>query len=346
MVVRDDAGPDVSAIVLAYGTEPYLVPCVDALLASEGVVPEVVLVDNGCTDGSVELLAGRRDPRLVIRHPGRNLGYAAGCNEGASVARAPVLAFVNYDAIVDPLALFHLVEATRDESVGLATASIRLAEEPTLLNSAGNDIHYLGLSWSGRFREPADRYPVAQEVTGASGAGMACSQAVWRRLGGFEPTFFMYHDDAELSMRCLLQGLTVSYVPQAVIRHRYEFSRNPRKLYLIERNRLIMVLTTFQARTLALVGPALLVVELAMLALAVREGWGKAKVDSWKWLFAHGEFLLERRRRIQRERRVADRALVPRLVSRIDPGNYELTPAVALLNVFLGAYWRVVRRVI
>lgn len=329
----------VSAVVLAYGAEPFLEPCVRSLLASTGVDVEVVLVDNGCSDGTVDRLAGEQIDGLVVVRPGENLGYAEGCNEGARHATGQVLAFVNYDATVRPETLRRLADVASRPDVGIATGSIRLADEPALLNSAGNDIHFLGLSWSGRFRVPAALHAEEQEVTGASGAGMALTCARWEQLGGFDPTFFMYHDDAELSLRCLLAGLRIVYVPDAVVVHRYEFTRNPRKLYLIERNRLIMLLTSFEARTLLLILPPLLVVEASTLALAVREGWWRAKLRAWWWLATHARYLRDRRSRIQGQRRVSDRAVVGRFVARIEPGNYELSPLVGVLNRGLELYW-------
>jgi len=344
--VTIDEDYDVSVVVLAYGAEPLLEPCVGALLASEGVAVEVVLVDNGCTDGAVTRLEAERPFGLRVVRPGSNLGYAAGCNEGVANASGRVVAFVNADAIASPSALARLCAVALEDGVGIATGSIRLDDEPDLLNSAGNDIHYLGLSWSGRFREPAASYTRREDVTGASGAGMAMTRATWERLGGFDPAFFMYHDDAELSLRCHLLGLRVVYVPDAVIRHRYEFTRNPQKLYLIERNRLIMFLTSMQLRTIVLVLPALVVVEAATFALAVREGWWQAKLRAWAWLLTHGGFLRRRRQTIQRQRTRADRELRDLFVARIEPGNYELSPLVGVLNTGLVAYWAAVRRLL
>lgn len=141
----------VSAVVLAYRAEPWLERCVGALLDSTGVDVEVVMVDNGCTDGAVDRLGERKG--VVVVAPGRNLGFAGGCNAGAARARGDVIAFVNGDALVAPDALSRLAEAARRPSVGVASASVRLADRPDRLNSGGNEIHFLGLSWSGADRK-------------------------------------------------------------------------------------------------------------------------------------------------------------------------------------------------
>src|SRR4051794_39308982 len=137
------AEPRVTAVVLAWQAEPWLRRGVEALLASEKVAVDVVLVDNGCTTDDVETL--ERVPGVSVVRPGRNLGFAGGCNAGARAATGEYLALVNGDAIVEPTALARLVEEAARPDVGVAGASIRLADDPRLLNSAGNPVHVLGL---------------------------------------------------------------------------------------------------------------------------------------------------------------------------------------------------------
>lgn len=334
----------VSAIVLAYGDEPWLERCVDALLASSDVEVEVILVDNGCTDGAVDRLASR--PGVTVVRPGSNLGFPGGCNAGAERARGDVLAFVNADALAAPDALARLADVAKRQSVGIATASVRLADAPELLNSGGNEIHFLGLSWSGAFREPAAAYTTEREVAGASGAGMAMSRETWNSLGGFEERYFLYHEDAELSLRSWQVGRRVVYVPEAVVWHRYEFSRNRRKFHLIERNRSILLLTLFEARTLLLLSPALVALELAMLCLAARRGWIREKFAAWAWLVRHHDWIRSRRAVLQGRRSVPDRQLAPLLASRIQPGNLLLPSWLRPMDAVLAGYWRAVCRLL
>lgn len=333
-----------SAVIVAYGAEPWLKRSVQAVLASEGVDVEVILVDNGCTDGTVDRLERLSDVTVV--RPGANLGFAGGCVIGAEAAAGDVLALVNPDAVTARDALALLCEVALRPDVGIATASVRLAADPDRLNSAGNEIHFLGLSWSGSFGELASAHRLEREALAASGAGMVMRKAVWDAVGGMEEVFFAYYEDADLSLRCWHQGLQVVYVPEAVIVHRYEFSRNNQKFFLVERNRLLLVLTLFEARTLVLLAPALLALELAVLALAVRQGWWRHKVAGWKWVLGHRSWIWARRRRMQGVRLVSDRSLSARFAVAIDPGNLALPAALEPLNHGLAAYWRGVRRLL
>ncbi len=332
----------VSAVIVAYGAEPWLERSVRAALGSEGVDIEVVLVDNGCTDGAVDAVSHL--PGVHAVRPGANLGFAGGCQAGVVASRGDVVAFVNPDAVVAADALAHLAAVAAEPGVAIATAGIRLADRPDAMNSAGNDVHFLGVSWSGAFGEPATEHAVRRQVFAASGAGMAMRREVWDALGGMEAELFAYYEDADLSLRCWQQGLSVVYVPEAVVVHRYEFSRNPRKLFLAERNRLCMVLTLYELRTLWLLAPALLGLELAVVALAVRQGWWRQKLSGWRWLLGRRRWLAERRRVVQAARRVRDRDLAGRFATTLSPGNLVLPDWLDPLDRLLARYWRFVRR--
>jgi GT2 family glycosyltransferase len=337
---EDQALPRVSAVVLAWQAEPWLRRCVEALLASEKVAVDVVLVDNGCTNDDVEVLEPLPGVRVV--RPGQNLGFAGGCNLGVRSATGEYVALVNSDAVVEPTTLARLADEAARPGIGVVGGSVRLADDPRLINSAGNPVHILGLTWAGRMGEPEEGVePV--EVAVASGACLMMRRALWEELGGFDAEYFAYHEDTELSMRVWRRGLRVVYVPDAVAVHRYEFSRNEFKLYLIERNRLMFLATLWGWRALLLLSPALLGLELGMVALAASQGWLGAKLRSWRWLLGHTGHIRRRRRLLQAERTLSDREWMGLLTDRLDTSVIELPAVVGPLNAFMRAYWRLVR---
>jgi GT2 family glycosyltransferase len=334
----------VTAVVLAYGEQPYLLDVVDRLLASTGVEVSVVVVDNGCTSPSLDPLRGR--PGVTLLEPGTNAGFTGGCNLGAQAATTEFLAFINSDALVEPDALAGLVAVAARPEVGIASASLRLADRPELLNSAGNPVHVLGLSWAGSLGEPATEHATEQRIPSATGAAIAVRREVWDALGGFTEEFFAYSEDADLSLRCWQQGWQVVYVPTAVVLHHYEFGRNPLKFYLLERNRLTMVLSLYETRTLLMLSPALLAFELAMWAVAAANGWLPAKLRGYRWLLAERRWLVGHRRAVQRARTCRDRDLAALLTARFDQSVLPLPRGGALLNAAMSAYWGVVRRLL
>lgn len=334
----------VTAVVVSYGEEPWLELSVRAALNSEGVEVDVVLVDNGTTDGGVE--AVRPLASVTVVEPGTNTGFAGGCNLGAGLATAPVIAFINPDAIVEPDAIRELASAVLDPTVGAATANIRLADQPELVNSAGNEIHYLGASWAGGFGEPSADHEKARTVAAASGAAMAMRTDSWIELGGFCEAFFAYYEDADLSLRCYQRGLSVEYVPTAVVRHRYSFGRHRIKYFLAERNRVAMVLTLYERRTLMLLAPMLVAFEIALWAMAIGQGWGREKYRATRWLLSNRDWIRRRRRECQQDRSVDDRQLAWVFSARLDPANFAIPRWLQPLQTCLEVYWRGVRKLL
>jgi len=335
-------------VVLAWQEEPWLPECLDAVLASTGVDVQVVLVDNGCTRTDVATLGVRAG--VTVLTPGQNTGFAGGCNLGAeklTTSSLPLdfIALVNSDCILAPDALSLLVAEARKPEVGPVMASVRLADHPALINSAGNPVHLLGVSWAGDLDEPETR-TVPFDVAGASGAALLLRRELWKRLGGFDDAYFAYLEDTELSLRCARLGLHARCVPTAVARHHYEFSRNPTKMYLLERNRLMLLSTMWPIRGLVMLLPLLCILELGISAQALVQGWGTQKARGWLWLWRNRRHVRARRRRLQVESTVADAEWMRVLTARLDPRVIGSGPATAVANALVGRYWSVVRRLL
>ena len=339
-------GARVSAVVLAYGTQPLLERVIDSLLTSTGVDVDVVLVDNGGEKAVLEKLA--RTPGVRVETPGRNTGFAAGSNLGARAAGGEYVAFVNGDVLVRPDALAELIASLNrpdGPTAGLATASVRLLDEPDVINSAGNPVHFLGLSWAGGLNRPASEYAATRPVAAASGATTVMRRDQFLEVGGFCETLFTYVEDTDLSLRVWQRGWSVTYVPAAVALHDYEFGRNPGKFYLLERNRLFVVMTVFPARLLALVAPALLAFEVAVLAVSLRDRWAREKVRGWWWLIRHLGVVRRRRREVTSARVLGDQEFAALLTSTFDPG-VEGIGVPRSGQRLLDVYWRGVRRLL
>ncbi len=297
---------------------------------------EVVVVDNG---GDVEELDG-----VTVVRPGENLGFAAGNNLGARQAKGDVLVFLNPDTVVAPGALEALVGPLEDPTVGIVSARLRLMNEPELLNSAGNEVHVTGIAWAGLYGERADTVDELREVAFPTGAAMAIRRALFEELGGFTEELFMYQEDLELGWRVRLRGLRIVVSPGADVYHDYDFARNPGKQYLLERNRLAFVLSSYSPRLLLLLSPVLISVEAAMLALALREGWARDKVAGWGWLLRNAGWLRRHRRETQELRKVADRELARWLTPIVSPGMIQVPQPVRAVNPLVARYWDLVKK--
>jgi len=250
----------VSVVIVTFDSGAALECCLASLREGEPEA-EVIVLDNAGADRAV---AERYGVRLL--EPGRNLGFAGGCNRGAAEATGHVLVFLNPDTVVDPGALTRLAETLQDPSIGIAMARLRLLDRPKLLNSGGTVLHVSGLAWAGRYGELADELRELEDVASPSGAAMAIRRDLFRELGGFTEELFMYLEDTELVGAAHLHGLRVVVVPGADVYHDYEFGRHPTKLALLDRNREIFVLTAYSLRLLLLLAPVLAATELAIAA--------------------------------------------------------------------------------
>src|SRR5262249_7106242 len=152
-------------------------------------------------------------------------------------------------------------------------------------NSSGNVLHVSGLAWPGGYGDPVTQVDGVRDIAYASGAACAIRADLFRDLGGFTEGLFLYQEDLELCLRLHQRGLRVVVDPGADVLHEYVFDRSDRrKEYYLERNRLIVLATTYSGRMLVLLAPVLVCVELGLALLALRGGWLREKVRGWAWL--------------------------------------------------------------
>jgi GT2 family glycosyltransferase len=331
-----------SVVIVAYRSGPALMRCLRSIEPEADGDTEVVVVDNG--EGGAEIAEAERIRFVRVMRPGANLGFAGGCNLGARHATGAALVFLNPDTVTAPGAIGALVARLDDPVVGITTARLRLLDRPELLNSAGNVLHVTGLAWAGRYGEPVEQVTQEQEVAYPTGAAMAMRTNVFWELGGFTEELFMYQEDLELAWRARLRGLRILLVPEADVYHEYDYGRHQTKHYFLERNRLVFLSSAYSGRLLILLGPLLVSTELAMLALALKDGWGRDKLAGWAWCVRRAAWLRQRRRKTQALRRVPDRELACYLTSVIDPAMIAVPGLVRVVNPLLERYWSVVRR--
>jgi GT2 family glycosyltransferase len=211
--------PAVSLIIVNHNGASWLERCLPAALAETSPDCELIVVDNGSTDGSVALLESRFPMVRVERLP-ENQGFAGGNNAGARLSRASYLAFVNNDAAPQPGWLSQLRGALEQNSrAAIAASCIVYLHDPQVVDSAGDGFTRLGGAFKRFHGQPASEAQTACEVFGACGAACLIRRAVFDELGGFDPAYFAVHEDVDLSYRCQLLGHRCLYVPSAVVHH-------------------------------------------------------------------------------------------------------------------------------
>lgn len=334
--------PTLSVLIVAFESRDDLAKTLPALLRELGDDDELIVVDNKPGDGSVEL-ARELAPQARIVSPGRNTGFAGGANAGAEAAQGDLLVLLNPDAVPQAGWGEAIRRPWQEERGWTAWQALVADGAGETINSAGNPIHFTGIVWAGGHGRPLAEAPPPSEVPAASGGCLAIRMDAWRRVGGFPPEFFMYHEDVDLSVRLRMAGGTVGIEPTAVVAHDYDFSASADKWRWLERNRLAFVVRTYPGSLLALLAPALLATELALLAVAAAGGWGRQKLRADREFLSWLPRLLRERHVLQRQRTITAAefaaALTPDLDSELISPLVRSWPARLLLR----GYWRLVR---
>jgi len=336
------AGPAVAVVVVCHDSAADLAGTLPALTAQLRAGDELVVVDNASRDGSPDV-ARRLAPDATVLETGANLGFAAGCHVGAGASRAPLLLFLNPDAVPAQ----GCVDALRDCAAtrpgwGAWQALVTMAGG-RLVNTAGNEVHFLGFGWAGRCGEPVDAATGAADVGFASGAALCVRREAWDAAGGFDGRYFMYGEDLDLCLRLRLAGWGIGIEPRAVVEHDYEFAKGAYKWFYLERNRWWTILATYPSRLLALLAPALVCFELALLPVAWRGGWLGAKLRAQAAVLRLLPAMLRRRRLVQATRRVPDAAFAAALTASLDSPYLGAAARVPGVRAAQAAYWRAVR---
>lgn len=318
--------PLVSVIVLTFNAREFVERCLTSVFNQTYRNFEVVVVDNASSDGTAELVR-ERFPQARVICSVANDGYGAGNNLGVRHASGDILVFLNPDAVPERDWLRHLIDGMRQHGRRFATSRITLQSNSQRLNSGGNLIHFLGLSFCRGLNAPCSRFDQVELVSGASGAACAIGRDLFERIGGFDPSFFLYHDDVDLSARALLAGEPCLYVPQANVAHDYSLSVRPIKWGWVEAHRYAVLLKVFRVRTLLILLPALVATDVMTFAFLASRGpaYVAAKLRSYGWVVRHAGSINRNRRRAQAVRALSDREMLRVLADRIP---YEqLAPA-------------------
>lgn len=218
--------PVVWAVVLVYGGEEVTAACIDSLLASDYRALRILLVDNASPDGAGERLRDRY-PQVAYLQTGANLGYAGGNNRGVARALEQGAAYVlvlNNDTVVERDCVARLVETARtQERVGIVAPKILYFDLPDRIWFGGgrfSPARAMGVHLREMTPDERPAVPHVEEITFATGCGFLMPADIARTMPLFDEQFFMYCEDAELSLRLRRAGYRLLYQPAARVYHR------------------------------------------------------------------------------------------------------------------------------
>ncbi len=339
--IPSNQSPVASVIVVNYNGGRLLENCLRSLFETKFTPIEVIVVDNGSTDGSADLVAFRFPSAKLIRLP-RNEGYSVANNLGIRAARGEYLVLLNSDIEVNPEWLSILVKVAQQKpEVAFLQPKILFLEKGDTINSAGNEIHFAGFGiCRGIGVRDLGQYDRSEEIGYASGACVMVSRKALDEIGLLDEIFFAYGEDKDWGWRAKMMGYTSMYVPAARVYHKWSavLGWSPKKMYYLELERLVSVLKNYAKRTFIILAPILLLVELAVLLHAAAKGWLSYKILAYVHTFSLREEIKKRRNELSQKKRVPDGLLIREFVFQL---QHPYVRRLALpLNAICGVYGR------
>ena len=245
----------ISIIILNWNGLKDTLECLESVKKIDYPDFEVIVVDNGSTDGSAQFIR-QRFPDVRFIQNSENLGYAEGNNVGIRYALGHGAEFVlvlNNDTIVDKNILLAFVKGAADyPDAGVFGAKIYNFDDPNRIWHAGGILDQktaemyqngFGVLDDGTF------YITAVEIDYACGCSLFFRREVAEKIGLFDPDFFLYYEDTDLCFRARRAGFKVMYIPAAKLWHKVSASfrptPSPSSYYYLTRNRLLFARRNF-----------------------------------------------------------------------------------------------------
>ncbi len=334
--------PKVSIIIVNWNGLEHLGTCLESLQAQTLRDFEVVLVDNGSTDGSIAFLKASYPWVNLVELP-TNTGFATGNNIGLEHAAGEYIVALNNDTRADARWLETIVRvADANPQVGMVGSRICAFDDPDVIDSLGHGVCRDGMS-RGRFRLrrwSAMKMGEVEEILFPSACVALYRRTMLDETGFFDDDFFAYAEDTDLGLRCRLAGWGALLATGAVVEHKYSRTGgvfSPLKIRLVERNHYWVALKCFPLRMLLLVPFFTIVRYLVQVCIVFsakgsgeefRESGAKPALigaiikGTWEALLGVPRMLVKRRR-IMGARKISGREMA-RLLTKYRMGFREL----------------------
>lgn len=287
--------------------------CLPSVLAQTCQGFELILVDNGSTDGSVEFVQNNFPGIHIIKNE-RNLGFAEANNLAIRATTAPYIVTLNNDTRVDPEWLTEMVKAAEsDPAAGMVACKILYMQPPQLIDSAGMDLDRTGMGWS-RYNGLNDKNDetVPYEVFCPCAAAALYKREMLDQVGLFDESFFAYYEDLDLGWRARLMGWKCLYAPAAIVYHSHSATSRQGsgfKRYMLSRNRIWSVLKNYPTPELWLRLPELLFYDLVAAVYRVGLEKSLAPIQGRLAVLSGLRRIWRQRRLIQQKRTLSARQL-------------------------------------
>ncbi|OIO63687.1 MAG: hypothetical protein AUJ47_05250 [Candidatus Marinimicrobia bacterium CG1_02_48_14] len=324
--------PVVSVIIPHFNGIEILDACLTSLYTDPYPALEIVVVDNGSSDGSPDFVA-KKYPSVQLVRNRENRGFAGGCNDGMAQATGEYYLILNNDTTHKPGWIDTLVNIIQSSSdIGAVQPKLLSAQQPDHFDYSGGGgglIDFIGYPFAiGRIFSNMEvdqgQYDEVREIFWASGTAFLVRREVIDQVGGFDEDFFAHMEEIDLCWRMQNAGWIIKNAPQAVVWHHSGWTLPPdryRKKYLNHRNNLIMLIKNYPWRYLALVFPLRIALEgVAFVFSALIRDWKRmiAIIHAALWVLVHPHTLIKKHMAMKNLR---DVSALHKVTGRMYPGS-------------------------
>lgn len=208
-----------TVIIPNYNGKVYLDDCLSSLREQEGAAFDVLVVDNGSTDGSVELVR-EKYPEAGLICLEHNTGFCGAVNTGIQKAVTPYIILLNNDTKADKKYVHEMTRAIeRDETIFSVSARLLVMSRPERIDDAGD--YYCALGWAfarGKGR-PRAGYNQEKEIFAACGGAAIYRKKIFEEIGRFDENYFAYLEDIDIGYRAKIYGYKNMYCPEGTVLH-------------------------------------------------------------------------------------------------------------------------------
>lgn len=332
----------VAVVVPNWNGKNELKDCLDSLL-HQTQTAEIIVVDNGSTDGSVECIETDYPSVTLLKEP-KNRGFAGGVNMGIRYAlekNMRYIALFNNDAIAEKMWLEKLLKTLeKNQKIGIATSKL-VSSDKTHIDTTGEAYTLWGLPFPrGRGEKTLDAYDEETNVFGATGGASLYRASLFEDIGLFDEKFFAYYEDIDISFRAQLRGWQIQYEPSAIAYHKIGATSGKIPGFTTYQTMKNLPMLFWKNTPLSLTPrmfPRLFFAYWTMMARAMVDG------RAWPALKGHTVFLknlwhiYRERRRIQSKKTASADYIWSILIHDLPPNAHNLRKIRSL-------WWRVVRK--
>lgn len=273
---------------------------------------EVIIVDNGSTDGSREYIK-KNFPEFRVIPLEKNYGFSPAVNIGISKSNSKYIVLINNDTKVDKDCLKYLVRsADKYQDVAMVAAKMLQYHNPLLIDSAGDYIDTVGHANNlGQGEKDGEKFNKPDYLFLATGGGSLFKKDILKKVGYFDDDYFAYMEDVDLCLRIQLIGFKGWYEPKAKIYHIHKATSSRNKAftqYLQFRNMTMTIIKDFPTKLLLkdLNWLKIILVNINTFRYLTFSGYFLSAVRAQAYILFNLLKILNKRSRIQSSKTVSD----------------------------------------